>query len=67
MFHKVVLQHMQGAVEFYYAFNCKFTKESFSKKFSKSVKICQNYGHESRLWGTLYKLLLTVVPRDKFL
>jgi len=27
--------------------NCKFTKESSSKKFLQSVKIWQNYGHES--------------------
>ena len=32
---------------FWYPFNCKFTWECFSKKFCKSVKIWQNYGHES--------------------
>jgi len=30
-----------------YAFNCKFTKESSSEKICKSVKIWQNYNHES--------------------
>jgi len=28
-------------------FNCKFTQESSSGKNLKSVKILQNYGHES--------------------
>ena len=28
MFHKVVQQHMQGAVGWWDQFNCKFTKES---------------------------------------
>jgi len=32
--------------DFKYTFNCKFTKESSSKKFCKSVKIWQNYGFE---------------------
>ena len=32
--------------DFKYTFNCKFTKESSSKKFCKSVKIWQNYGYE---------------------
>jgi len=56
MFHKIVLQHVQGAVGFLIPFNCKFTTESSSKKL-KSVKIWQNYGQESvapLFWPTLY-------------
>ena len=38
---------MQGAMG-WYRFNCKFTQESSSEqKIGKSVKIWQNYGHES--------------------
>jgi len=33
--------------DFWYPSNCKFNKESSSKKILKSVKNWQNYGHES--------------------
>ena len=33
--------------DFEHPFNYKFTKESSSEKFFKSVKIWQNYGHEA--------------------
>jgi len=41
-------------------FNYKFTKESSGEKKLKSVKIRQNYGHESMailFWATLYNLV----------
>jgi len=40
---------------FLYPFNCKFTQESSSEKFLKSVKSWQNYGHGgvvAQRWGT---------------
>ena len=57
MFYEVVWQHMQGLVGFSTALYFKFTRESSSDFFCKSVKIWQNYGHEfvaSLFWPTLY-------------
>ena len=41
------VEHTQDAMDVQYPFNCKFTKKSSSEKNCKSVKIWQNYGHES--------------------
>ena len=43
MFHKVVYQHMHGAVGFLISIYCKSTKEYSSKKILKAVKNRQKY------------------------
>jgi len=54
MFHK---QHVQGAVGFLISLQLQIYQGIFSENIFQSLKILQNYGHESvalLFWPTLY-------------